>query len=70
MSKLQLIEAIRQINRGATEDFLRSFDEPALSRYLDHLNYRLAPRGVRAVWVRPADTAAMVTRPARHADAA
>ncbi|NBB84595.1 MAG: hypothetical protein GVY28_14480 [Alphaproteobacteria bacterium] len=67
MSKYQLIEAIRHINRSATEEFLRTFDETALNKYLDHLEYRLAPRNVRAFWVRPGDTAAIVTRHARAA---
>lgn len=70
MSKSQLIDAIREQNRTATAEFLAVFDEDALSNYLNHLNYRHGPRGSQAVWVRPKDTAAIVTRavkPARPA---
>lgn len=69
MSKNQLIEAIREQNRTATAEFLAVFDEDALSNYLNHLNYRHGPRGSHAVWVRPKDTAAIVTRAGRPARA-
>ncbi len=67
MSKLQLVEAIRHINRSATEEFLLTFDEAALTQYLDHLQYRLSPRRSRAAWIRPGDTAAVVCRRTRAA---
>jgi hypothetical protein len=37
MDKNELIEGIREINRGATAEFLASFSEEELRAYLDHL---------------------------------
>jgi len=37
MDKKELIECIREINRGATPEFLTSFSEEQLRAYLDHL---------------------------------
>lgn len=62
MSKNQLIDAIQEQNRTAKTEFLATFDEEALSTYLNHLNYRRGPRGPQSIWVRPKDTAAIVTR--------
>lgn len=62
MSKQQLIEAIQEHNRSATQDFLFGFDEAALSNYLSHLVYRTRPRGTAARWIRPTETHAIVTR--------
>jgi hypothetical protein len=62
MTKQQLIDQIREHNRTAQPEFLVSFNEDALNSYLDHLKYKVAPRHVRSVWVRPGDTAAIVTR--------
>jgi hypothetical protein len=54
MSKHELIDAIRQQNRTASEQFLRGFDEPALKAYLSRLSLG-RKRGTReSVWVRPA----------------
>lgn len=62
MSKQQLIEAIREHNRSATNDFLICFNESALTNYLNHLRYKVEPRTGEACWVRPAETPAVVTR--------
>ena len=62
MSKQQLIDAIQQHNRSATQEFLFTFDEQALSNYLSHLVYRTRPRGVASRWIRPTETHAVVTR--------
>ncbi len=37
MDKAELIEGIREINRGATAEFLSTFSEEELRTYLDHL---------------------------------
>ena len=37
MDKRELIECIREINRGATPEFLAAFSEEQLRAYLDHL---------------------------------
>ncbi|NLH15882.1 MAG: hypothetical protein GX455_04835 [Phycisphaerae bacterium] len=37
MSKQDLIECIREINRGARQDFLDQFSEQELDMYLEHL---------------------------------
>lgn len=62
LTKDQLIQGIRQINRSARQDWLMHFDPNALRRYLDHLHRTLEPRGGHSVWVRPGETAAVVTR--------
>ncbi len=62
MSKHQIIEAIRQHNRSATEEFLALFDEQALQSYLRRLTTLLGHRGRDSVWVRQGDTPAVVTR--------
>ncbi len=62
MSKQQLIEAIRERNRSASEDFLVGFDVGALNNYLSHLDYQSGPRGRDAMWVRTGETPAIVAR--------
>jgi hypothetical protein len=56
-----MIEQIVRINATATADFLNRFADAALQVYLDHLTCTQQPRGRRAVWVRPGDTAAANT---------
>lgn len=63
MSKQQMIDAIRQHNRTADEDFLASFDEQSLQRYLKRLTDIHGRRGKSSVWVREARTPAIVSRP-------
>jgi hypothetical protein len=62
LSKERIIQAIQQINRSARREWLSMFDALALRRYLDHLQRTLEPRGGHSVWVRPNETAAIVTR--------
>jgi hypothetical protein len=62
MSKQQLIEAIREHNRSASDDFLVSFDETALTNYLNHLQFKTSPRGVNSRWIRTGETPAVVSR--------
>lgn len=53
MTKQQMIEAIRQRNRSAQQEFLARFDEQALRSYLDRLTVLADRRGPGSVWVRP-----------------
>ncbi len=62
MSKLQIIEAIRNRNRTANQEFLISFDERALANYLERLTTINGQRGRGSRWVRQGDTPAVVTR--------
>lgn len=62
LNKQQVIDGIQQINLSARKDWLMVFDTCALKRYLDHLQRTLEPRGGHSVWVRPNETAAIVTR--------
>ncbi|MGH7291556.1 MAG: hypothetical protein ACREJT_10125 [Myxococcota bacterium] len=63
LTKIQIIDAIHQLNRTATPDWLARFDSVRLHRYLDHLQVTLEPRGRTSIWVRPRETRAVVTRP-------
>jgi hypothetical protein len=62
MSKQQMIEAIREHNRSAPDAFLVSFNERALESYLRRLTTIQGRRGRASVWVREAETPAIVTR--------
>jgi hypothetical protein len=62
MSKHQLIEQIRQLNRSAAETFLVHFNEQALENYLKRLSLARDGRGRTSRWVRPGDMAATMTR--------
>ena len=62
LSKPQTIDAIIQINRSATKDFLDHFDLSSLKRYLNHLQLTQEPRGRCSIWVREGETSAVVTR--------
>ena len=37
MDKKELIECIREINKGATAEFLNEFSQEDLTEYLEHL---------------------------------
>lgn len=59
----RIVERIRAFNPSASRDFLGTFRPEALRLYLAHLAATAnEPRGRGAVWVRPADTPAIVTR--------
>ncbi len=62
ISKTGIISAILQLNRSAQPFWLSKFATPALRRYLDHLEVTLEPRGRESVWIRLAETPAVVTR--------
>jgi len=62
MSKHQMIEAIRQRNRSAEEEFLLSFDERTLETYLNRLTRLSDRRGRESVWVRQSTSRSVVTR--------
>ena len=59
LTRDQLVEFIQERNPGAKPDFLVGFDRDALATYLEHLLAMEEPRGKRASWVRPGDTAAV-----------
>lgn len=64
--RARLVDEIRGLNPSATPDFLGRFRPQALELYLEHLRRtRHEPRGRHAVWMRPADTPAIVTRSRR-----
>ena len=62
LSKSQVISHIQQINRSAPTEWLSRFDEAALTKYLDHLQKTLEPRGRDSTWIRQGDTPAVVSR--------
>lgn len=62
----RVVERIRSLNPTASREFLGSFRPEALRLYLAHLAATANhPRGRGAVWVRPADTPAIMTRTQR-----
>ncbi len=60
LSHEQLVDWIGSLNQSATPDYLGRFDAGALASYLDHLLAAQEPRGRCAVWVRRAETPAIV----------
>ena len=66
LKKSQIIKSILKINHSVAADWLGAFDVSALTAYLDHLQLAIEPRGAHSVWVRQAETPAVVTcRPSR-----
>jgi len=61
MSKQQIIDAIREHNRSAGQEFLIRFNEVALQTYLQRLTRVSGHRGRGSVWVRSGETAAAMT---------
>ncbi|QDU72787.1 hypothetical protein [Mucisphaera calidilacus] len=61
MSKLQLIESIRRVNRTASEEFLTRFDETTLHDYLRRLSLQQR-RGPASTWTRNTTIPAVTTR--------
>lgn len=62
LEKMQIIDAIRQINRSATLEWLGTFDDESLRRYLEHLQLTEEPRGRNSRWIRRDDSPAIMTR--------
>lgn len=62
MSKQNVIEQIRALNRSAPQEFLVSFNERTLETYLKRLSLARGGRGRSSVWVRQSDKPAVVTR--------
>ncbi len=60
-SKQQIIDAIRQHNRSAAQDFLINFEERALQIYLKRLTQLQNNRGPDTTWVRHSGTRAIAT---------
>jgi len=52
MSKVQLIDDIRQFNTTVSKQFLTQFDEAALKQYLEHLEGAQKKHARIASWVR------------------
>mgnify|MGYP001066860887 CR=1 FL=1 len=61
MSKQQMIDAIREHNRSAAQEFLARFDEAALSDYLQRLTRVCNHRGKTSRWVRNTTAPAVAT---------
>jgi len=62
MIKYQMVETIREHNRTAPADFLMTFKEDQLKRYLRRLTDLSGHRGRSSVWVREGETPAIVAR--------
>jgi len=67
MSKYEMIDRIRRVNRTVNETFLLEFDEPQLESYLQRLTRLQDQRGSNTGWVRSGETMAVVTRRRRAA---
>lgn len=63
MSKQQLIEAIRTMNRTADESFLVHFNQHALEDYLRRLALAQGGRGRLSRWVREGSTPSVTIAP-------
>lgn len=60
LSRPQLLKRIMVINTSATEEYLDSFSDRSLARYLAHLDTLDSPRGTRRE--RPGDSPAILVR--------
>ncbi len=65
LTREQVVTRIIEINPTATSDFLASFSERSLGRYLDHLVVATGPRGGQSRWQRPDDIPAIMSRVSR-----
>jgi hypothetical protein len=61
MTKIQLIDAIREHNRSVKVEFLEQFDEPALQQYLTALENAGRRTLKMPVWVRQQPKLKMVS---------
>jgi hypothetical protein len=62
MSKHQMIDEIRQLNRSASPDFLQRFDDETLGDYLRRLTRLHGHRGRETSWVRETPHPAVTMR--------
>jgi hypothetical protein len=62
LSRMQLLERIMGRNSTATEEYLGTFSDLSLSRYLARLESTGSRRGAR--WERPGDSPAIMVREA------
>jgi len=62
LTREQVINEIIEINPSATADFLDHFRDQRLQLYLTRLRCTRLSRGRDAVWERPADSPAIVSR--------
>lgn len=65
LTREQVIDRIMEFNRSARAEFLESFDDGRLNHYLDHLVATSVPRGREAIWMRRAESPAIMSRVAR-----
>lgn len=66
LTRDQVVDRIVSLNPTATRGFLEGFDEPKLSKYLEHLTEAQKPRGRDARWSRPGDAPSIMERHARR----
>lgn len=59
LTREQVVDRIITINPTATAEFLASFNEDSLTKYLDHLVTASGPRGGHSRWLRPGDSPAI-----------
>ncbi len=64
MSKQQIIDGIRVINRSASPAFLERFELHELESYYRRLTHVHGQRGRGSAWIREGDTHAVVTNAA------
>ena len=64
LTREQVVDRIIQVNPTATERFLNQFGKEKLEKYLAHLDAASRPRGREAIWPRPGDSPAILTRSA------
>jgi hypothetical protein len=60
LRRWQIMERIMELNTTAGEEYLASFSDHSLGRYLAHLESMDSPRGAR--WERPGDSPAIMVR--------
>lgn len=62
LTREQVIDEIIEINPSAKADFLDDFRDARLRLYLTRLRRTSMSRGIEAIWERPADSPAIVSR--------
>lgn len=63
MTKPELIDAIRRLNRSVSAEYLLEFTDAMLREYLQRLTLLHGRRGRATVWVRHTTARAIATRP-------
>jgi len=60
LTKPQIIERIRDVNRSAGRDWLEAFTDDQLHRYLQHLLLADQPRDGRSRWIHEGEIPAVI----------